>query len=309
MHIILENLVYSGIHGLTQKEQLAPQRLRTDISITPWDPALREMIDYRIAKNIAKAIIEGEHHTLIETIAERIASQILTDMRIRSIKVSIRKLDIWENGVPGVEITRHASPPRNLLDFDIEHVIYELLFRGGVSFPILPEIRRKKLVEEAELCTYEKQPEVVGNHNVREQLSSCKTPKKDGRFIELKKDVTEILNYKLSLLPNNPFESSFITFNEISIQRYEKDSLGITPHVDNFSCKNLVLVFLLKGKGDFFLCDNRDGVNPKALDTSIGNMIILRAPGFFGSTVRPFHFVTNITEERITFGLRHNIHQ
>gem|GEM_PF-6305078 len=37
MYIILENLIYSGIHGLTQKEQHAPQRLRTDISITPWN--------------------------------------------------------------------------------------------------------------------------------------------------------------------------------------------------------------------------------------------------------------------------------
>jgi len=86
-----------------------------------------------------------EPDALIETIAERIALQILTDVRIHSVRVSVRKIDIWENGVPGVEITRHASLPRNLLDFDIEHIVHELIFRGGASLPVLPEIRRKKL--------------------------------------------------------------------------------------------------------------------------------------------------------------------
>ncbi len=33
-------------------------------------------------------------------------------------------------------------------------------------------------------------------------------------------------------------------------------------------------------------------------------MIILRAPGFLGTKLRPFHYVTDINETRYTFGLR-----
>jgi hypothetical protein len=33
----------------------------------------------------------------------------------------------------------------------------------------------------------------------------------------------------------------------------------------------------------------------------------MRAPKFFSSNQRPFHFVSNITEERLTLGLRYNL--
>ena len=61
---------------------------------------------------------------------------------------------------------------------------------------------------------------------------------------------------------------------------------------------------MMTGKAEFALCADRSGANPRFLDTAPGNVILMRSPGFFSSNFQPFHFVRNITEERIVFGLR-----
>jgi hypothetical protein len=40
------------------------------------------------------------------------------------------------------------------------------------------------------------------------------------------------------------------------------------------------------------------------LPNAPGDLILLRAPGFMGSDVRPFHGVAEIAEQRTTFALR-----
>jgi len=89
------------------------------------------------------------------------------------------------------------------------------------------------------------------------------------------------------------------------LQRYEEESIGITPHKDGLSYISLVCVFVIGGQGNFYVCSDRSGNNPIEIDASPGNVILMRAPGFLGSEDgRPFHYVTNIREPRYTFGLR-----
>lgn len=311
MKILIRDLIYTGVHGLTEKEKNIPQRFKVDIVIEPWrtlvkEEILEENIDYRESKKIVQEIIEGPHHDLIETIGNKIADRLIKNPNILSLTVTVSKLDIWDNGIPSVRIIRNALPKTNLLDFDLHKVIQDLLLYGGTSFPILSEEKRRLLVTEAEQYEYIKKPEIVGKNKVREQLSAFGQFPEGSLFLKLQEDFTELLNYKLSLSPLKPFGNTPIQFNEPILQKYDKNSIGITPHVDGLSCLNLILVFLLKGTGDVILCSDRKGANPRFLDTTLGNMTILRAPGFFGSPKRPFHYLTNIPEERITFGLRLN---
>ncbi|MBI2486575.1 MAG: hypothetical protein HYW01_06385 [Deltaproteobacteria bacterium] len=88
------------------------------------------------------------------------------------------------------------------------------------------------------------------------------------------------------------------------LQKYEKGSIGITPHRDGLSYINLVCIFNIGGRGKFFICSDRFGKDAREIDASPGKVVFLRAPGFFGSKDRPFHFVTDIQETRYTFGLR-----
>jgi len=139
---------------------------------------------------------------------------------------------------------------------------------------------------------------------VREQISSCKEFPANSQFHKLADDFFELLSRKI---PANEWGQIFPTplkFNEMSLQLYEKGSIGITPHKDGRSRINLICVFILKGAAKYALLDNRSGANPRSLDTSPGNVIILRGPGFLGSDYQPFHTVCDITEERIVFGIR-----
>lgn len=309
MTIRINNLSFRGTHGATEKERLAPQPFRVHIALTTWRTEviredLEETVDYREPKRIVREVIEGPHCELIETLADTIATRILEDKRLRSVEVTIEKPMIWENGVPSVAVVRHAPITRTLLDFDIDLAIRELVEYGGTTIPLLPEGRRVSLVRAADLCTYEAQPTVVGKHKVREELSSCNEFPEGSPFTALYEEMTDFLNVKLSQAKLKPFGTEPIPFNEFNLQKYEKGSIGITPHMDNKSSRNLILVLTLKGKGDFFLCADREGTGRRKLPVAPGTLTILRAPGFMGSSRRPFHCITNITEERIVFGVR-----
>jgi FolB domain-containing protein len=310
MIIKINNIILSGVHGLTEKEKNKPQKFKIDVEVVTWknkniEDDIEATFDYRKIKKVITETIEGKQCLLLETLAENIADKVVKNKNVSEVKVEVSKVDIWDNGFPSVVVSRQNTSFSGLLDFDMESVVQALLFEGAVSVPLIPEAKRLMLQAEAEMYEYEKQPEIVGPANVREQLSSFYNFPKESLFVSLKDDFTELVNYKLSQMIKNPFKDR-INFNELSLQKYEKGSIGITPHKDNFSSVDFIAVFLIKGKGNFALCDDRAGTNPRFLDTTVGNVIFMRAPNFFGSTKRPFHFVSDITEERISFGLRRN---
>ena len=311
MKITIENLIFKGIHGYTEKEKNNLQRFIVNIELegdfhqAAAGDNLQKTVDYREIKEIARKIIETEHYDLLETIAEKIASEIIKNQDIQRATVSVSKPDIWESGVPTVTVSKHQLLPNlNLLDFDYHHFIHELWSRGGISLPILPIERRLALVAEAEKYQFIKQPETAESPLVREQLSSCNEFPVNSPFHKLADDFFELLNRKIPVDEWNLIFPTPLKFNEMSLQLYEKGSIGITPHKDGKSRINLICVFILKGVARYALVDNRSGINPQYSDTSPGNALILRGPGFMGSEYQPFHTVSDITEERIVFGLR-----
>jgi dihydroneopterin aldolase len=109
MKIIIENLVFKGIHGLTEKEKISSQKFILNIEvetdkITPKNDSIEETIDYRKIRNIAENVILGPHQNLLETMSMQIAERILDDKKINKVKISISKPDIWKTGIPKVEI-------------------------------------------------------------------------------------------------------------------------------------------------------------------------------------------------------------
>ena len=58
------------------------------------------------------------------------------------------------------------------------------------------------------------------------------------------------------------------------------------------------------------MCQNRDGNNSQVIDDTPGNIVILPTTGFKminHDFVRPIHFVSDITDGRLSIGLRQNI--
>ncbi len=193
--------------------------------------------------------------------------------------------------------------PRNL---DTASILKDLTSLGATSIRLLDEDFRVALLKEAQGYTYEPEDEIVGSGGrvVRQQLSSFEDFPKDSGYILLKNSFQDLLEERLARLGTYPFEIA-LGFNSMVLQWYEEGSIGITPHRDGLSYINLVCVFVIGGRGSFYVCSDRSGKDSVEIDASPGNVIFMRAPGFLGSEDnRPFHYVTDIRESRYTFGLR-----
>ncbi len=193
--------------------------------------------------------------------------------------------------------------PTNL---NTERILEELSSVGAISVRLLEEDFRVALLKEAEGYAYQREDEIVGSGDrvVRQQVSSFDGFPEDSSYILLKDSFEELLGQRLAELEAYPFETA-LNFNSTVLQRYEEGSLGITPHKDGLSYINLVCVFVIGGRGRFYVCSDRSGRDAKEVDASPCNVILIRAPGLFGAEDnRPFHYVTEIQETRYTFGLR-----
>lgn len=189
---------------------------------------------------------------------------------------------------------------------NIGRILEELSSVGATSVRLLDEDFRVALLKEAEDYDYEPEDEIVGSGDrvVRQQVSSFDDFPEDNGYVLLKNSFQDLLEQRVAQLGTNPFKT-VLGFNSMVLQRYEEGSLGITPHRDGLSYVNLVCVFIIGGRGRFYVCSDRSGRDAKEVDASPGNVIFMRAPGLFeAEDNRPFHYVSHIEEPRYTFGLR-----
>lgn len=111
-NVFINNLTLRGIHGVYEYEWKEPQEFVIDISITTdlsksaKSDDLADTVDWQPLYKIAKEVIEGPRISLIEKIADTIATRILANDKIKSVTVTVRKSEILDDGVPGVSITR-----------------------------------------------------------------------------------------------------------------------------------------------------------------------------------------------------------
>lgn len=112
-YIHIDNLVVRGKHGVMPRERKVEQEFRIDLKLGVGSAAkaakshkLGDAVDYQPVKEIIVAIIEGNNFYLIETLAETIATAVLKDKRIKTLELTIRKPEVWDNGVPGLTIVR-----------------------------------------------------------------------------------------------------------------------------------------------------------------------------------------------------------
>jgi dihydroneopterin aldolase len=119
-HIFIRDLVLQASIGVYPSEHQAPQRIRVNLDLGVVDEGaglvskaaigrddLARVVDYEAVANIAREIVSSGHVQLVETLAERIAAAIMTDQRIRLVRVRVEKLDVFPDaGSAGVEIER-----------------------------------------------------------------------------------------------------------------------------------------------------------------------------------------------------------
>ncbi|OGG39875.1 hypothetical protein A2118_00080 [Candidatus Kaiserbacteria bacterium GWA2_50_9] len=111
-YIHIDSLLFKGRHGVGSVERSVEQefsvsvRLGVVVGSVGKSDRLEDTVDYKDIKNKIQAVIEGESRYLLERIAEDIAIKILENSRIQTVEITIKKSTVWDNGIPGVTITR-----------------------------------------------------------------------------------------------------------------------------------------------------------------------------------------------------------
>jgi dihydroneopterin aldolase len=114
--IILNGMAFYGRHGELPAERELGQRFRVDVELTTdLGPAgvsdrLEDTVDYVVAYDIVRAVVEGKAHNLLESVAREIADR-LTSLR----------------GVDRATVRVHKRPP---VPGEFEDVAIEVT-RGG----------------------------------------------------------------------------------------------------------------------------------------------------------------------------------
>jgi len=192
------------------------------------------------------------------------------------------------------------TPNLNLTD-----IVDALAESAALAVPLLGDEWRLSLLDEARASRFRAARPSVGEGQrlVRQRMEVCGHFPADSIFHTLTREFQELWDDLLEGASPNPFEGRLV-FDDLMLQRYSIGKVGITPHRDRTAYRNLVCLFILAGKGRFYVCDDRAGGGAREIPNVAGDVVLMRAPGFQGSAERPFHFVDDIRSPRTVFGLR-----
>ena len=117
-HLLVRDLVLRARIGVHPHEHQAPQRVRLNLDLEvaesgpPLADDLARVVDYEALIERVRRLVASRHVKLVETLAEQIAALCLDDLRVRSARVRVEKLDAIRGAAAvGVEIER-LSPKR-----------------------------------------------------------------------------------------------------------------------------------------------------------------------------------------------------
>lgn len=119
--IILDGMTFYGYHGVSPEEKKLGQRLVVDLEITAdlrkagRSDSLPDTIDYGDIYRLVKGVMEGPSHSLLESLGEEIALEVLKHHLAEEVKVRIKKPGVPIKGSilawAAVEITRSRESP------------------------------------------------------------------------------------------------------------------------------------------------------------------------------------------------------
>jgi 7,8-dihydroneopterin aldolase/epimerase/oxygenase len=95
--LLLEGLQFFGHHGDVEAERALGGRVDVDVEIrTDLRPAggsdeLHDTVDYVRCYDAVRHVVETRQHNLLEKVAEEIATALLSDERITSVRVRVAK--------------------------------------------------------------------------------------------------------------------------------------------------------------------------------------------------------------------------
>tara|TARA_B100000029_G_scaffold331733_1_gene324008 strand:+ start:2021 stop:2659 length:639 start_codon:yes stop_codon:yes gene_type:complete len=175
-----------------------------------------------------------------------------------------------------------------------------------LSFPYLSVSTIVSLTNQVSKFRFRKAKPLAGN-SVTQDFDVCFPAPRIGKIDQLASSIENLFNQTLRSMYNPPIKCP--KFNDIAIQRYKPGSLGISPHKDHKKYISVIIIITLSGRSDLCICENRKGLNQLVVNDAPGNIVVLPASEFMtlnNNCIRPLHFVNNISDGRLSIGLRQN---
>ena len=95
--VLLEGMSFQGRHGVRAAERDKAQEFRVDVEVECdlSEPGrtdrIEDTVDYTRVRTIAKEVIEGKSHNLLESLASQIADRVLQLPKVDAVGVRIAK--------------------------------------------------------------------------------------------------------------------------------------------------------------------------------------------------------------------------
>ena len=114
--IVIRDLRIDALIGFHKRERFAPQTLTFDLEIGISNMAVfksdrvADCIDYDKVAARVREIATGQHHNLVETLADKVAAAILDEFGASAVKVSVAKVGVMKGATyVGASIERRRQ--------------------------------------------------------------------------------------------------------------------------------------------------------------------------------------------------------
>ena len=95
--IVLEGMQFYGFHGVNPEEQALGQSYLVDLAVeldlsqAGESDRLDDTVSYTHLYRVVQSVMEGESRNLLETAAQAIADQVLSQFPVDAVSVSVKK--------------------------------------------------------------------------------------------------------------------------------------------------------------------------------------------------------------------------
>ncbi len=110
--IFIRDYTVISKHGYYKEEHYKPQRFVVSVicdvisNTSGVDDDLSSTLNYEFLRSSIDKVLKGEHHKLLESLCEDVASLVLAHDKVNRVEVTMTKPDIWGDCSPGVMIVR-----------------------------------------------------------------------------------------------------------------------------------------------------------------------------------------------------------
>jgi 7,8-dihydroneopterin aldolase/epimerase/oxygenase len=113
--IHIEQLAVFARIGVPEEERANPQKLMVSISLWPYQQTsdladhIERAVNYSAVAEETKNFVSDQSVSLIETLADRLASHLLNRFPIQRVKIELRKFALQDTKYVSATVTRTAS--------------------------------------------------------------------------------------------------------------------------------------------------------------------------------------------------------